>query len=83
MNHRSSSSIELPEVDKGTGHTLVHYLNTGQFEILRSASASKAALYKRSVLAYYASQICGISNLESLAKRQLESLMRDLSVIEV
>jgi hypothetical protein len=40
-------------------------------------------LHKRSILANRAAQVCDISKLEDLAKRQLESLVIELSMSEI
>jgi hypothetical protein len=70
-------------VDEEAGHTLLHYLYTGRFEIFQSNSASKEISYKRNVMVYHAAKIFGITSLEILAKEQLQTLVNALSVIQI
>lgn len=51
--------IWLTEIDEDVGHTLVHYLYTGEYQTLRKSKHKRHTEYKRSVLVY-----CAASNLE-------------------
>lgn len=51
--------IWLTEIDEDVGHTLVHYLYTGEYQTLRESEHRRHTEYKRSVLVY-----CAASNLE-------------------
>lgn len=51
--------IWLTEIDEDVGHTLVHYLYTGEYQTLRESEHKRHTEYKRSVLVY-----CAASNLE-------------------
>lgn len=87
VNPARYDGIDLPEVDEDVGHTLIHYLLTGQYQTLGSDSVPddwKAATeFKRSVQAYCAAILCGIEGLEDFAKTKMEELSSELSVFDM
>lgn len=84
---RPDKPIELREVDEDIGHTLIHFIYTGQYEILGLDSASHdaktATAFKRSVLAYFSALLCGIDKLGELTKEKMEELSKDLSIFDL
>jgi hypothetical protein len=80
----SDDSIILDTVDENIGHTLIHFIYTGRYQILDSGDERNAATdFKRSVLAYCAAKLCGIAKLEEYTKGKTEELQKDLSVFDL
>jgi hypothetical protein len=81
------AQITLREVDEDIGHTLIHYLYTGQYQTLGSAALPDVERtpteFKRSVLTYCAARLCGIGELEELTKSKIENLSKDLSIFDI
>ncbi|KAL4954941.1 hypothetical protein BDW69DRAFT_161994 [Aspergillus filifer] len=61
----------LRDVDEDIGHTLIHFLYTGQYETLSSGS-NLVTEYRRSALAYKAARRYGLLGLEAVAKKHIE-----------
>ncbi|KAL4737888.1 hypothetical protein BDV11DRAFT_190617 [Aspergillus similis] len=64
-------AIILADVDEDVGHTVVHFLYTGQYETL-DAQCDRVREYRRSVLAYQAATTYGIFGLEAVASKYIE-----------
>ena len=79
-----NAPIVLREVDDDIGHTLIHYLYTGQYETLPQGSdATVATEFRRGVLAYCAAKLCGIEKLEEITKEKIEELSKNLSIFNL
>jgi hypothetical protein len=82
-----SGPITLPEIHEDIGHTLVHYVYTGQYQLFRLAPneplKEKINDFRRSVLAYCAARLYGISGLETAAKANAECFGHGLSISDV
>ncbi|RHZ60744.1 uncharacterized protein CDV56_108116 [Aspergillus thermomutatus] len=76
----------LSEVDDEVGHTVVHFLCTGNYETLRTASepgVSKMAIeYRRSMLVYQAARKYDLYNLETYAKKYIEMFGESMSTFD-
>ncbi|GFG19063.1 hypothetical protein IFM5058_09663 [Aspergillus udagawae] len=76
----------LSEVDEEVGHPVVHFLCTGNYETLRTASqpgASKAAIkYRRSMLDYQAARDYDLYDLETYAKKYIEMFGKSMSIFD-
>ncbi|KAL4861161.1 zinc-binding dehydrogenase-domain-containing protein [Aspergillus spectabilis] len=72
-------TIALDDIDGDIGHTVVHFLCTGQYETLSSApdenSSSLDLEYRRSVQTYHAARTHGLHGLENLAIKYIRSGM--------
>ena len=85
----NSQSIQLPEVDDDTGHTLVHYLYTGTYQTLKPQAASDSPSpdpsteYRRAVLAYLAARSFQIDGLAQLARSNMELYEKGLSIFDI
>ena len=79
--------INLQKVDDEIGHTLIHYLYTGEYQVLGLESIPLEARtpeeFKTSILAYCAARHCGIDSLEDLTKTKIEQLGNDLSIFDL
>jgi hypothetical protein len=73
-------------VDEEAGHTVVHFLCTGNYETLRTASepgVSKMAIeYRRSMLVYQAAREHDLYDLETYAKKYIEMFGESMSIFE-
>lgn len=78
---------QLPDVDAGTGHVLVHYLYTGMYQTLNDTNYStttKAAVeFKRAFLAYIVGERYKLQGLKELAKNEIELHGADLDAFGV
>jgi hypothetical protein len=81
------SEIALPDVYEDAGHTLVHFLYSGNYETIRSPSdidtCGITGEYRRSILVYHASRKCGLPDLESLAKYYVELFGEEMSLHDI
>ncbi|KAE8147230.1 hypothetical protein BDV25DRAFT_36535 [Aspergillus avenaceus] len=78
--------ISTLEIDEDIGHTLVHYLYTGEYETLRDSPPHiprRTTEYKRSVLAYHAARKYGLEGLEAHAKHFMQVFDRDVTTSEI
>ena len=84
---RPGTTIELREVDEDVGHTLIHYIYTGQYQTLGLESVPfdlrATTEFKRGVLAYCAALLCGIESLEVLTREKMEESNKDLSLFDM
>ncbi|EAW14873.1 uncharacterized protein ACLA_002840 [Aspergillus clavatus NRRL 1] len=80
------SDYILSEVDDEVGHTVVHFLRTGNYETLRAASepgVSKMAIeYRRSMLVYQAARKYDLCDLETYAKKYIEMFGESMSTFD-
>ncbi|KAJ4362521.1 hypothetical protein N0V83_010615 [Neocucurbitaria cava] len=78
---------QLPDVDAGTGHVLVHYLYTGMYQTLNDtdySTTTKAVVeFKRAFLAYMVGERYKLQGLEDLAKNEIELHGADLDAFGV
>ncbi|KAH3511951.1 hypothetical protein KXV55_002216 [Aspergillus fumigatus] len=76
----------LSEVDDEVGHTIVHFLCTGNYETLRTASetgVSKIAIeYRRSMLVYEAANKYGLYDLAAYAKKYIEMFGKSMTIFD-
>ncbi|KAE8131506.1 hypothetical protein BDV38DRAFT_288616 [Aspergillus pseudotamarii] len=76
--HNFFISLTLPDVDENIGHTLMHYLYTGDFQLRKASSTCDVSkqheYYSQSVLAYCAALKYGLCGLQDQAKRFMEVL---------
>ncbi|KAL4941945.1 hypothetical protein BDV06DRAFT_222641 [Aspergillus oleicola] len=63
--------VVLGDVDEDIGHTLIHFLSTGQYETLNSGY-NLAREYRRSVLAYETARRYGLLGLEEVARKHIK-----------
>lgn len=80
--------LHLPEIDKGTGHTLVHYLYTKDYEILNvvaeSPSSGICTEFTQGLLVYIMTvKYNGLNDLQALAIEEMDHLGSKLSICEV
>ncbi|KAL4948876.1 hypothetical protein BDW69DRAFT_175631 [Aspergillus filifer] len=61
----------LDDIDEDIGHTLIHFLYTGQYETLHSGY-NLVTEYQRSALAYKTARRYGLLGLEAVARKQIE-----------
>ncbi|KAL5332341.1 hypothetical protein BJX70DRAFT_404700 [Aspergillus crustosus] len=80
-------TIALDDIDGDIGHTVVHFLCTGQYETLSSApdenSSSLDLEYRRSVQTYHAARTHGLHGLENLAIKYIRSLGESISIFQI
>ena len=87
LDFRWNPSITLTDVDEDIGHTVVHFIYTGTYETLTTASESRiihlAREYKRSIQAYHAARAHKLHDLEVLAKWHIENLGESVSIFDM
>ncbi|KAL9115287.1 MAG: hypothetical protein Q9187_007336 [Circinaria calcarea] len=86
-NYSLNNTFELPDVDKDSGHTLVHYLYTRSYQTLKlqdlSDDAKNLARYTRSMRLYCIAKQYGLSGLEELSKHHAEIYNVGISFTEL
>lgn len=82
-----TENLELPELDDDVGHTLVHYLYTGTYQTLKPQAVvgniDSTTEYRRSVLIYCAARTYGLDGLILLAKDNMGSSDKGLSIFDI
>lgn len=78
----TAQCIILEDIDEDTGHTLVHYLCTGEYEE-HCKRCNGPEQYRRSVLAYVAASNLSLGELESLASEQMEQYERVVDIFQI
>ncbi|EAL91126.1 hypothetical protein KXX54_001501 [Aspergillus fumigatus] len=77
----------LSKVNEEVGHTVVHFLCTGNYETLRTASepgASKIGIeFRRSMLVYQAAKEYDLYDLETYAKKYIEVFGESMSIFDI
>lgn len=80
-------TIIAPGIHEDVGHTLVHFLCSAEYETINSPLEEGISdiqrEYQRSVLVYQASRAYDIAGLEILAKRNIERLGEDMSMLDI
>ncbi|MCJ1422848.1 hypothetical protein MMC29_000728 [Sticta canariensis] len=91
------NKIALPDVDKDIGHSLVHYLYTGNYQTMKPQTISEAGPggaiiptetdkereYRRSVLLYCVARTYGLDELKHLSMHHIEIPQDDISIWDV
>lgn len=78
--------VSIPELDKPTAHTLVHYLYTGNYEDLRTSSSTAVSIpstYAASTCVYCAAVRYELPGLAELAKAKIKSFDQQVSISDV
>ncbi|KAI0200647.1 hypothetical protein F4808DRAFT_428635 [Astrocystis sublimbata] len=79
--------IQLPHVSENAGHVLVHYLFTGLYECLQPKGSDcrekDAAEFAASAQVYALAREYGITDLEALAKGEIEKFGNRLQAVRV
>ncbi|RAR11941.1 hypothetical protein DDE82_000279 [Stemphylium lycopersici] len=78
-------SVQLPELDQTTAHTLVHYLYTGKYQALSVHAASDKMTpesYKLSVCVYCAAVRYELPGLTELAQNKVKSFGEEVSIFD-
>lgn len=81
-----NSIIALPDLDKATAHTLVHYLYSGRYQSLRlddTSAATPLPRYKLATCAFCAAVRYKLPGLADLAKLKITSLDESLSILDI
>ncbi|KAF7164511.1 hypothetical protein CNMCM6106_001029 [Aspergillus hiratsukae] len=85
-SHSSEPRYVLSEVDEEVGHTVVHFLCTGNYETLQTASdpdvTNMAIEYRRSMLVYHAARKYDLYDLEMYAKKYIEMFGDSMSAFD-
>ncbi|KAH7410479.1 hypothetical protein DE146DRAFT_733229 [Phaeosphaeria sp. MPI-PUGE-AT-0046c] len=81
----SKQRVSIPELDKPTAHTLVHYLYTGDYEDLRTSSIGTniTSTYAASTCVYCAAVRYELPGLAELAKAKIKSFDQQVSISDV
>ncbi|KAK1141323.1 hypothetical protein N8T08_009230 [Aspergillus melleus] len=81
------ATITLSDVDEDIGHTLMHFLYTGNFQTVKISSGydqpKRTREYTRCVLAYRAAVTYRLDALEDLAKQYMETFDSNLIIFEI
>jgi hypothetical protein len=79
--------VRLSDVDEDIGHTIIHYLYTGEYQTVKASSISelprRTVEYTRSVFAYRAAVSHGLDGLAEHAKRYMQILNKEVSIIDI
>jgi hypothetical protein len=74
-------------VDEDIGHTIIHYLYTGEYQTVRPPSSyempRRTLEYTRSVFAYRAAVSHGLDGLAEHAKRYMQIFDKEVSIMEI
>jgi len=79
-------SVQLPELDQTTAHTLVHYLYTGKYQTLSVNAASDKVIpesYKLSACVYCAAVRYELPGLTELAQNKIKSFGEEVSIFDI
>ncbi|KAF3034764.1 hypothetical protein E8E11_004986 [Didymella keratinophila] len=81
-------TIDLPDVDVDTGHIIVHFLHTGQYQTLRNNEEETTpdyskADFKKAIAAFIAAKKYGLTALQEVAKEQISECAESISVIQI
>ncbi|EEP75455.1 predicted protein [Uncinocarpus reesii 1704] len=76
--------IDVSDVHEDVGHTLAHYLCTGDYQTIRNlAGWDGEQEYRRSVLAYSAATTYGLEGLEEHARRMMLRLDYSIPILTI
>ncbi|GMF82062.1 unnamed protein product [Aspergillus oryzae] len=85
--HNTCKTITLSDVDERIGHTLMHYLYTGDFQVQKASSNSgtpkQQVYYAQSVLAYCTATKYSLSGLQDHAKGFMEAFGPSISIHDI
>lgn len=77
-------NIQLPDIDEDVGHTLVHFLYTGEYQTLSPLAVLDNAIeYKRSIRIYFVARGYELDDLVSHAKSKMRELEEGLSIFSI
>ena len=86
-HHSWDYHVTLPHVDEDIGHTLIHYLHTGDYQTLAHHHPCEVpectTEYNRSLLAYRAALHYDLEGLAKHAKNQIQRLDKDISLFNI
>ena len=86
-NEWGTPAVRLPEVDDDIGHTIIHYLYTGDYQTLKLSSTynmpRRAVEYSRSVLTYHAALRCGLDGLADHARKYIQTFDNNVSIFDI
>jgi len=84
---KPGTALELPEVHEDVGHTLIHFLFTGEYNTIGLGGIPghlrAVAEFSKSVLTYCASRYCTIGPLEVVTKAKMDHYSKQISVFEL
>lgn len=74
-------------MDEDVGHTIIHYLYTGEYQTVKPPSTyespRRAVEYTRSVFAYRAAVSHGLDGLAEHAKRYMQIFDKEVSIVDI
>lgn len=81
-------TIDLQEVDVDTGHVIVHFLHTGQYQTLpnddeETIPHNSKADFKKAIVAFLAAKKQRLTALKELAKDEIFQCAEGLSIVQV
>ena len=77
-------NIQLPDIDEDIGHTLVHFLYTGEYQTLSPLTVLDNAIeYKRSIRLYCVARGYELDDLVSHAKIKMRELIEGLPIFSI
>ncbi|KAL1651449.1 hypothetical protein SLS61_005400 [Didymella pomorum] len=79
--------VNLPDVDVDTGHIIVHFLHTAQYQTLPNSEEETAADhskadFKKAIAAFIAAKKYGLATLRGLAKDRVFKLAETINIIQ-
>ncbi|EFR02782.1 hypothetical protein MGYG_05781 [Nannizzia gypsea CBS 118893] len=87
LDYRSIGvELTLPDVEEDIGHTIIHFLYTGKYETLGAEPMDGLNITKemqRSIQAYCAAKIYGLTGLETLAKVNIKQFSESSSIFDI
>lgn len=84
----AEKTIDLPDVEPDTGHIIVHFLHTGQYQALRngeedSASSHSKSDFKKAIAALMAAKKYRLTGLQELAKDIITECVGEIGIAQV
>jgi hypothetical protein len=87
INSPSWHDIQLPDVDKNTGHVLVHFLCTGTYQTLNNIEVSPEeearVEFKRAFSAFVTANTYKLATLQQLAMKKIELYGRGMTIFDI
>jgi hypothetical protein len=84
---RFTSSIILRDIHEDAGHTLIHFLYSGEYETINAPldidTSDIAREYKISILVYQAARQYGLATLEALAEKYIQRFGDTMSLPDI
>jgi hypothetical protein len=82
-----NQAVQLPDVAKATGHTLVHYLYTGTYQTLDDVEASPKEQtrieFRRAISAYTVGETHNLHGLQQLARQEIGRLDAGMDIFDI